>query len=104
MIKVVSIWALPAGMSESEFEDWYVGRHIADAQKIPGLRRYTVNRVVAEERANSRFYRMAELSFDSLPEARAAFETPEWKYAFSDAKRYIGDFMRFYFDSTDIKQ
>jgi uncharacterized protein (TIGR02118 family) len=40
MIKVVSIWALPSGMSESEFEDWYVGRHIADAKKIPGLRRY----------------------------------------------------------------
>ena len=102
MIKVVSIWALPPGMSESEFEAWYVDKHIGDAKKIPGLRRYTVNRVIPEERANSRFYRMAELSFDTAEAARAAFESPEWKYAFADAKRYIGEFMRFYFDSTDI--
>jgi len=102
MIKVISIWALPAGMGEDEFEAWYVGTHIGDAQKIPGLRRYTVNRVIPAERANSRFYRMAELSFDTEEVARAAFDSPQWRYAFADAKKYIGDFMRFYFDSTDI--
>jgi uncharacterized protein (TIGR02118 family) len=102
MIKVVSIWALPEGMGEAEFEDWYIGKHVADAQKIPGLRRYSINRVIPEERANSRFYRMAELSFDTVESARAAFESPEWKYAFADAKKYVGEFMRFYFDSKDI--
>jgi uncharacterized protein (TIGR02118 family) len=102
MIKVVSIWALPPDLSEEAFEAWYVGKHIDDAKRIPGLKRYTVNRVILEERANSRFYRMAELGFESLPAARAAFESPEWKDAFADAKDYIGDFMRIYFDSTDI--
>ena len=102
MIKVVSIWALPAGLSEADFEAWYTNKHVPDAQRIPGLRRYTINRVIPEERANSRFYRMAELSFDSIEVARSAFESEEWKYAFADAKAYIGDFMRFYFDSTDI--
>lgn len=102
MIKVVSIWALPQGMGEAEFEAWYVGKHVADAQKIPGLRRYTINRVIEEERASAKFYRMAELSFDSIEAARSAFNSEEWKYAFADAKRYVGDFMRFYFDSKDI--
>ncbi len=102
MIKVVSIWALPAGMLEEEFEAWYIDQHVNDAQKIPGLRRYTINRVVPEERANSKFYRMAELSFDTLEAARAAFESAEWRYAFADAKKYVGEFMRFYFDSKDI--
>ena len=45
---------------------------------------------------------MAELSFDTEEAARAAFDSPQWRYAFADAKKYIGDFMRFYFDSTDI--
>jgi uncharacterized protein (TIGR02118 family) len=102
MIKVVSIWQLPPGMGEDEFERWYLGKHVPDAQKIPGLRRYTINRVIPEERANARFYRMAELSFDTIEAARSAFESAEWKYAFADAKPYIGDFMRFYFDSQDI--
>jgi uncharacterized protein (TIGR02118 family) len=102
MIKVVSIWQLPPGMPEADFERWYLDKHVPDAKKIPGLRRYEINRVIPEERANSRFYRMAELSFDTLPEARAAFESAEWKYAFADAKPYIGDFMRFFFDSQDI--
>lgn len=102
MIKVVSIWQLPPGMGEDEFEQWYVGKHVPDAQKIPGLRRYTINRVIPEERAASRFYRMAELSFDTVEAARAAFVSQEWKYAFADAKPFIGDFMRFFFDSQDI--
>lgn len=102
MIKVVSIWALPPGMGEQEFERWYIDKHVEDAKRIPGLRRYTINRVIPEERANARFYRMAELSFDDIASARAAFESEQWKYAFADAKAYIGDFMRFYFDSEDI--
>ncbi len=102
MIKVVSIWQLPADMAEDEFERWYIAKHVHDAQKIPGLRRYTINRVIPEERGSSRFYRMAELSFDTIEAAREAFVSPEWNYAFADAKPYIGDFMRFYFDSQDI--
>ena len=39
---------------------------------------------------------------DTIEAARSAFESEEWKYAFADAKPYIGDFMRFYFDSQDI--
>ncbi len=35
MLKVVSMWKLPEGMSEQEFEKWYREKHIGDAKKIP---------------------------------------------------------------------
>ena len=80
MLKVVSMWKLPEGMSEQEFEKWYREKHIGDAKKISGLRRYTVNRVAPSERAAAPYYRMAELSFDNIEAAKAAFESPQWKY------------------------
>lgn len=103
MIKVVSMWKLPDGLSEKEFEDWYVKKHIGDAKKIPGLRKYTVNRVIESERANAPYYRMAELCFDTVEAARAAFESPEWKYALADAQGKLAAPMRLYLESDDVK-
>lgn len=102
MFKIVSMWSLPAGMSGQEFEHWYATKHVVDAQRIPGLKRYTINRVVPDENGSSRYYRIAELGFESREAARAAFASPEWKYAYADAKPYIGDFIRLFCDSTDI--
>ena len=102
MLKVVSMWKLPDGMSEQSFEDWYRSKHIGDAKRIPGLRRYTVNRVAESERANAPYYRMAELSFDSLAAAKAAFDSPEWKHAFADAKDKLAAPIRLFLESEEV--
>lgn len=103
MIKVVSMWKLPEGLSEQDFEAWYRNKHIDDAKKIPGLRRYTINRVVPSERANAPYYRMAELSFDSVEAAKAAFASPEWKYALADAIDKLASPARMFLETEEIK-
>ena len=102
MFKFVAMWNIRPGISETEFEDWYTERHMGDAQRIPGLVRYTVNRVSDAAREGSRYYRMAELCFASHESFENAFGSPEWKHAFADAQGYITDHLRLQFDSTDV--
>lgn len=102
MIKFVALWNLPEGMSEAEFEQWYEETHIPDARRIPGLRRYTVNRAPPPKRGEQRYYRMAELSFDSLEAVEQAMDSPEWRHAFADARDRITDHTRVFFETREI--
>lgn len=102
MVKVVALWNIPPGMKEEDFERWYEGKHINDARKIPGLRKYTVNRVAQKYQSISKYYRMAELYFDSIEEAENALESPEWQYALKDAKDKIVDHIRLFFEMKEV--
>lgn len=102
MLKFVALWNVKEGISEAGFEHWYRTKHIPDAKRIPGLRKYTVNRAAEPGRAASRFYRMAELSFDSHAAVQSAMASPEWQHAFRDAQGFIADHVRLQFDSEEI--
>jgi uncharacterized protein (TIGR02118 family) len=103
MLKFVALWNLAPDVSEAEFERWYRDTHIADARRIPGLRRYTVNRAARPGDAATRYYRMAELSFDSYDAAQVALASPEWQHAFRDASGRIADHLRLFFCTEDIQ-
>ena len=102
MLKFVALWNLKEGVSESAFEHWYRTTHIPDARRIPGLRKYTVNRAAEPVRGQSRYYRMAELSFDSYEAVQRALPSPEWQRAFVDAQGFIADHLRLQFESEEI--
>jgi len=102
MVKVVALWNIREEISEKEFEKWYEEKHIPDAKKIPGLKKYTVNRVVFKHRNSSVYYRMAELCFDSMERVEEALESREWTYAFADAKDKIADHIRLFFETKEI--
>ena len=102
MLKFVALWNVAPGLSEAEFEHWYRKVHVADAKRIPGLRRYTINRVAPGQAAGSAYYRMAELSFDSLEAAQAAMASPEWRHAFHDAQDKITGHVRLFFQSEEV--
>ena len=102
MLKFVALWNIKEGITEAQFEQWYRNTHMPDAKRIPGLRRYTVNRAAAPVRGESRYYRMAELSFDSHEAMQQALNTPEWQHAFADAQRYITDHLRLQLESEDV--
>lgn len=98
----MALWNIRPGLSEAEFERWYVEQHMLDAQRIPGLIGYTVNRVAGGSQSRSRYYRMAELCFATAADFEKAFVSPEWKHAFADAQSYIVDHLRLQFDSTNV--
>jgi uncharacterized protein (TIGR02118 family) len=102
MLKFVAMWNIKEGISEAEFEHWYRNTHIPDARRIPGLRKYTISRAPDALRGASRYYRMAELCFDSYDAVQRALATPEWQHAFRDAQGYVADHLRLQFESEDV--
>jgi uncharacterized protein (TIGR02118 family) len=102
VLKFVALWNIAPGRSVEDFESWYTQVHMPDAKRIPGLRRYTTNRVARAEASGSRYYRMAELSFDSYEAAQAALHSPEWRHAFDDARGWIVDHLRLWLESEEV--
>ena len=102
LVKVTSLWNLPAELSEGEFEKWYLEKHVPEAKKIPGLRKYVINKVHPKYQAESRYYRMVELCFDSVEELEAALQSKEWQEAFKDAAGKVADFIRLYFVEDEV--
>jgi hypothetical protein len=56
------VMLLPDGLSEERFESWYLGVHTLYLEGAPGVKRYTINRAVANQPAASAggIYRVAQ--------------------------------------------
>ena len=77
MFKFVAMWNIRSGLSEAEFERWYKDTHIEDAKRIPGLVKYTVNRISGGSQSGAPYYRMAELCFANEESFQKAFGSAE---------------------------
>ena len=102
MLKIVAFFNPADGVTVDAFEDWYLNKHVADARKIPGLRRYTIHKANEAAEDKPRYFRLAELEFDDLPAAERALASADYQYALRDAKSFITDHARYYFDSKVI--
>lgn len=80
--RFVAVYENPA--DPSLFERHYREVHVPLAQKLPGLRSYTLSRDVTPLRG-SPYYLVAELDWDSLEELQAAFASAEGAATAADA-------------------
>jgi uncharacterized protein (TIGR02118 family) len=69
------------------FFDWWLGQHRALAEQLPGLRQYTIS--LAAEAQDGPFDGMAELWFDDLAAADAAFASSAGQMARADADAHV---------------
>jgi uncharacterized protein (TIGR02118 family) len=83
MQRVVIYLKRRADLPQSVFFDWWLGQHRALAERLPGLRRYTIS--LAAEAQDGPFDGVAELWFDDLAAADAAFASPAGQAARADA-------------------
>jgi len=75
------------------FFDWWLGQHRALGEQLPGLRQYTISLVAADEQEGP-FDGMAELWFDDLAAADAAFASPVGQAAHADADAHVARLAR----------
>jgi uncharacterized protein (TIGR02118 family) len=73
--------------SRPEFFDWWLGQHRELAEKIPGIRRYTISLAAGDE--DGRYDGLAELWYDDMPTLRAAYASPEAKAAAEDSDSHV---------------
>ena len=69
------------------FFDWWLGQHRALAEQLPGLRQYIISLAATDEQERP-FDGMAELWFDDLAAAEAAFASPAGQAARADAEAH----------------
>lgn len=82
MLKVMSLLKRAEGLSPDDFAKWVTEDHLAYAQKIPGLRKYTVNVSSGDDPA---FDAVNELYFDDEDARVAGFASEQGKAAAADA-------------------
>ena len=71
-----------------EFDRYYREVHIPLAQKLPGLRRYTISQDMAVIRGADAYYMIAELDFDDRAALENAFQSPEGQAAAQDVPKF----------------
>jgi uncharacterized protein (TIGR02118 family) len=76
-----------ADLTRPGFFDWWLGQHRELAEKLPGLRHYIIS--LAADDQEGPFDGMAELWFDDLAAADAAFASPAGQAAHADARAYV---------------
>jgi uncharacterized protein (TIGR02118 family) len=74
-------------LSQQLFYDWWLGQHRGLAEQLPGLRQYIIS--LAADTQEGPFDGMAELWFDDLAAAEAAFSSPAGQAAHADAEAHV---------------
>src|SRR5688500_17698598 len=69
------------------FFTWWLGQHRALAEQLPGLHRYVIS--LTADAPEGPFDGIAELWFDDLAAADAAFASPEGQAAGADADTHV---------------
>src|SRR5215468_849910 len=87
MQRVVIYLKRHADLSQSRFFDWWLGQHRALGEQLPGLRQYIIS--LAADAQEGPFDGMAELWFDDLAAAEAAFASRAGKAAHADAEAHV---------------
>jgi uncharacterized protein (TIGR02118 family) len=79
MIKMIALYKKPADVAE--FEKRYFEEHLPLANKMPGLKKVEISRIVGSPRGESEYYLMAQLYFDNKESMMTALNSPESKEA-----------------------
>lgn len=86
MAQVLVLYNPPA--DPAAFDRYYRQTHIPLAQKIPGLRSYSISHGAVEALAGSAPHLIAILNFDSMADLRAALASPEGQAAAADLPNF----------------
>ena len=87
MQRVVIYLKRRAELLQPLFFDWWLGQHRVLAEQLPGLRRYIIS--LAADAQDGTFDGMAELWFNDLAAADAAFASPAGQAACADADAHV---------------
>ena len=86
MVKLTVLYGLPE--DPEAFEEYYAGRHMPLAAKIPNVERFESGRVAAPEGGDPPYQRIAELWFASASVMQESLSSPEGRAATDDIPNF----------------
>ena len=93
MVKLVAMYKKPANVEE--FDDLYFNTHLPLANKMPGVRKVEIARILGTPVGDSEFYLMAEVYFDSKEDLQAAMASPEGRASTKNLMSFAKDIASF---------
>ncbi|HEX6988442.1 MAG TPA: EthD family reductase [Bacillota bacterium] len=99
MVKLVALYRRPD--DPAEFDRRYFNEHLPLANRMPGLRRVEVSRVVGAPAGEPAYYLMAELYFDDRAALDAAMTSAEGRAAAENLMSFAGQLVRFLIAEVD---
>lgn len=87
MVKMSVLYGQPK--SAAEFEKYYADVHMPIAEKMQGVRRIELSKVVGTPDGSAPpFYRLADLYFDDIDHMKIVMNTPEAKATVADLPNF----------------
>ena len=86
MAQVLVLYNAPT--DPEAFHSYYENTHIPLANKIPGLKSYTVSDGAVQAMAGSAAYLVAILTFDSMADLQAGLGSPEGQATAADVQNF----------------
>jgi uncharacterized protein (TIGR02118 family) len=103
MVKLVAMFSLPLGTDEATFEKYFVEKHAQEAARMPGLRKYTIGKVVGSPGDKPAWYRVNELWFDSIEAAMEAINSKTAQECTDDLMLRVRDFTAVFVQDQDVE-
>ncbi len=74
MAKIIVLFGQPK--DPRRFDEQYWKEHVPMAKAMPGLRKYTVHKIVGAPRGEPAYYQVVELEFEDMDSLKKALESP----------------------------
>ncbi len=100
MIKLVAMYGKPD--DPAHFDRYYREVHVPLAKKIPGLRRFTIHKVLGSpQEGEPPYYCLTEVHWNDLESARKALASPDGQASYNDVPNYATGGVTFVFTEVE---
>ena len=100
MAKIIVLFNKPT--DTQEFNEWYWKEHVPLAKQMPGIKKYTVNKVVGGPRGEPAYYQVVEIEFENMETLKKALESAASKESGRQAwKKTAGGMTFLYAESKE---
>ena len=90
MVKRLTQWVPRTGVEPDEAVRRWRTSHVSLVRQVPGVTRYVQNVCTPSPDGTEPPYAgLGELSFETLEDAHAALDTPEWHAVIEDAREFM---------------
>jgi uncharacterized protein (TIGR02118 family) len=97
------MFRLPDGANKKDFEQYFTQKHSKEAAEIPGLRKYTIGKVIGAPEGEPAWYRINELWFDDLESAKQSLNSKTAALCTEDLLPRVCDFTGVFVEDTEVE-
>ena len=100
MASIIVLFGKPT--DPQAFDEQYWKEHVPLAKRMPGLKKFTVHKVMSAPRGEPAYYQVVELEFENMDALKKALESPEARESGRHgAKLATGGIIFLYAESTE---